>query len=240
MRARLLTATAVTALLALLTLPAAFADDHAAGESGEEPNNTAPEGWTALFNGKDIDGWEIKSGKATYKVEDGAIVGTTEKGSPNTFLCTPNTYGDFELKFQVLLHDNGLNSGCQIRSKLTGDLEKFGGRLAGPQVEIEATGNKGSESGLIYGEASGGWQSPNPNQRSHKHFKNQQWNQYHIIAKGRRIQTFINGEQIEDLELKEDYYERFKEGVIGLQVHGVGNRGPFRVRWRNIYIKELD
>lgn len=44
-------------------------------------------GWTSLFDGKTLDGWSVHGGFASYKVEDGTIVGTTVAGSPNTFLC---------------------------------------------------------------------------------------------------------------------------------------------------------
>ncbi|UCD50152.1 MAG: DUF1080 domain-containing protein, partial [Phycisphaerales bacterium] len=46
------------------------------------------EQWTALFDGKTLDNWSVHSGFAKYHVEGDAIVGTTVKNSPNTFLCT--------------------------------------------------------------------------------------------------------------------------------------------------------
>ena len=33
--------------------------------------------WVALFDGKTLDGWSVKGGKALYKAEEGMIVGTT-------------------------------------------------------------------------------------------------------------------------------------------------------------------
>src|SRR5438874_13614506 len=74
----------------------------------------AQDAWVSLFDGKSLDGWEIKGGKAEYKVEDGAIVGTTVARSPNTFLCK-GPFSDFLLEFDVLC-DKPLNSGVQIRS----------------------------------------------------------------------------------------------------------------------------
>ncbi|MBT3570423.1 MAG: DUF1080 domain-containing protein, partial [Opitutae bacterium] len=59
--------------------------------------NASAAEWTTIFNGKDIKGWEKKGGEADYKVEDGCIVGTTKPKTPNTFLCPPKKYGDFEL-----------------------------------------------------------------------------------------------------------------------------------------------
>ncbi len=197
------------------------------------------EGWQLLFDGKTVDGWSIKSGFATYKVEDGCVVGTTKPGSPNTFLCSDAKFADFELTFEVKF-DQFFNSGCQIRSKLKGD--KYGGRVYGPQVEIEKSPG---QAGFVYGEAAGGWQSPEPKSKdkavsTHSHFKNEGWNQYRIVAKGRRIQTWINGNAVADLEYDEQRYKDNSEGFIGLQVHGVGkNPNPMSVRWKNIYIRPI-
>ena len=68
-----------------------------------------------LFDGKTLKDWKTHGGKATYRVENGMIVGMTVEGSPNTFLCTARNYGDFVLEFDVLC-DKELNSGVQIRS----------------------------------------------------------------------------------------------------------------------------
>lgn len=235
-----LTTVLSTSLLLGYGVTPSLADHHLAGEAAE----TEKQGWVDLFDGESIENdWVVLSGKATYRVEDGAIVGTTEPGSPNTFLCTKQTYGDFELTFEVLLHDNQLNSGVQIRSQLDENQnQQYGGRINGPQVEIEAGPG---QSGYIYGEASGGWLSPEPKSKDravnqHDHFKNGVWNTYRVVAKGPRIQTWINGEMIADLTVSDEYQEKYAQGMIGLQVHGVGNNGPFSVRWRNLKIRELD
>ena len=44
--------------------------------------------WQSLFDGKTLDGWYARGGVAEYRVEDAVIVGTTVRGSPNSFLCT--------------------------------------------------------------------------------------------------------------------------------------------------------
>jgi len=199
-------------------------------------------GWVSLFDGKTLDGWIQKNGTAPYVVKDGAILGTTAQGSPNSFLCTTKEYGDFELEFEVKLFDPQLNSGVQIRSQTRepkGD-QKFG-RVNGPQVEIEASGAKGAESGYVYGEATGrGWLTPKDRLKPHKTFQDGKWNKYRVVAKGPRIQTWINGKPIEDLT-DEPIYKTHPKGFIGLQVHGIGKKaGPYRVAWRNIRIRELD
>ena len=197
------------------------------------------DGWVPLFDGKSLEGWIQKNGTATYRVEEGTMVGKTSTGSPNSFLCTAKEYGDFELEFEVKV-DSRLNSGVQIRSKTreaTGQ-EKFG-RVYGPQVEIEAGGPNGCTAGYVYGEATGrGWLTPADRLKPHKHFKANEWNQYRIIAKGPRIQTFLNGVEIENL-VDEPIYETHPSGFIGLQVHGIPrDAGPFEVAWRNIRIRE--
>ncbi len=193
--------------------------------------NKSDGGFISIFDGKTLDGWTQRNGTATYKVVDNTIVGTTAKGSPNSFLCTNKLYGNFELHFEVKVHDS-LNSGVQIRSQSKGGTPD--GRVNGPQVEIEAC----CESGYIYGEAAGGWMTPKDMLKPHKHFKKGKWNSYRVIAEGARIQTWINGTQISDL-VDEEKLKTHPKGFIGLQVHGVGKRGPFDVAWRNIKIREI-
>ncbi len=202
--------------------------------------SSAEDGWKKLFDGKSLDDWSIKSGYASYEIEDGGVIlGKTAEGSPNTFLCTPEKYADFELRFEVKV-DQGLNSGVQIRSLLKDqDKNKYGGRVYGPQVEIE-TGP--GQSGFIYGEATGrGWLSPEPKSDNgqHDHFRNDDWNEYRVVAKGPNIKVWINGEMISDLT-DEEIYKTHPEGIIGLQVHGIkSGSGPYQVRWRNLKIKSL-
>ena len=114
------------------------------------------------------------------------------------------------------------------------------GRVYGPQVEIESSGAKGAEAGYVYGEATGlGWLTPPDKLKPHKTFKDGEWNHYRVVAKGPLIQTWINGQPIEDIT-HEEIYKSFPAGFIGLQVHGVKKGlGPFEVRWRNIRIEEL-
>jgi hypothetical protein len=189
--------------------------------------------WVSIFDGKSLTGWIQKNGTATYRVENGAIVGRTAEGSPNSFLCTTKEYADFELEFEVKV-DNALNSGVQIRSQTRGGPD---GRVNGPQVEIEAGPG---EAGYIYGEATDrGWLTPKDRLKPHAHFKHGEWNHYRILAQGPRIQTWINGQKIEDLT-DEPIYKTHPKGFVGLQVHGIDKgAGPFEVAWRNIRIREL-
>ncbi|QDS94100.1 hypothetical protein FF011L_28780 [Roseimaritima multifibrata] len=189
-------------------------------------------GFVSLFNGKDLDGWSQKNGTATYRVEGDSIVGKTNTGSPNSFLCTDKPYGDFEMTFDVKV-DTALNSGVQIRSQTKGDTPD--GRVNGPQVEISLDGM----AGYVYGESAGGWMTPDADRKSHTHFQDGEWNSYRIVAFGPRIQTWINGTPISDL-VDMDKFKTHREGFIGLQVHGIpADKGPYEVRWRNLKIRDL-
>ncbi len=192
------------------------------------------DGWVSLFDGKTLTGWEQKNGTATYRVEDGVIVGKTSEGSPNSFLCSAKEYGDFELKFDVKV-DDALNSGVQIRSASKPNFNN--GRVHGPQVEIATDGT----AGFIYGEALGThWLSDEAgmNDPAKKAaFKNGAWNKYHVKASGKSIKTWINDVPVADLV---DEKSNMPKGFIALQVHGIKKgSGPYEVRWRNLQLKDL-
>ncbi|MDF1826215.1 MAG: DUF1080 domain-containing protein [Verrucomicrobiales bacterium] len=221
-----------------------------AAETASEPAAGAEDGWVSLFDGESLKGWKHSTlGTAEYTVVDGTIHGQTVEGSPNSFLLSEKQYGDFELQFEVKVHDS-LNSGCQIRSreKKQEDLATTGkngkpatdiDRFFGPQVELESSPG---QSGYVYGEATGrGWISEEPQDKEHSHdyMKNGEWNQIRIVAKGANIKTFINGNAVADLT-DAAIYETHPKGHIGLQVHGIKKgTGPFDVAWKNIRIKTL-
>lgn len=207
--------------------------------------------WISLFDGKTLNGWSVHSGFAKYRVEDGTIIGTAIKGSPNTFLCTDREFGDFILEFEVLLADPELNSGVQFRSMIAKEEMVFwfrngegipqphkipGDRVYGYQVEI-ATETIGS-SGGVYDEARRAFMPWRPEEGSEasKAFKDNQWNQYRVECKGNSIKTTVNG------IVCADFMDSLNEsGIIGLQVHDVGDDPtPYEVRWRNIRIMVLD
>ncbi len=207
--------------------------------------------WTALFDGQTLDGWSVHSGFATYRVEDGAIVGTAEKGSPNTFLCTDRTFENFILEFEVWLVHPELNSGVQFRSMVAahetvfwfrngeGDLQTTTipeDRVYGYQVEI--AGESVGSSGGVYDEARRAFMEdwwPEEGSEASRAFRDNQWNKYRIECRGDSIRTIVNGVVVADFRDGLNY-----SGIIGLQVHDVGqNPTPYEVKWRNIRIMEL-
>lgn len=219
-------------LLGLLLLCTCSTEAFSADEDGFRP----------LFDGKTLEGWTQKGGKATYEVVDGAVVGTSVAQTPNSFLCTDKEYGDFVLEVELKV-DNALNSGIQIRSHCFEKPTKFkkkeipAGRVHGYQVEIDPT-DRGF-SGGIYDEGRRGWLNDlagDKHKAARAAFKRDGWNKYRIEARGNSIKTWVNG--IPAADLKDDVD---KSGFIALQVHSVPNKNAGKqVRWRNIRIKELD
>ncbi|HTU89504.1 MAG TPA: DUF1080 domain-containing protein [Gemmataceae bacterium] len=202
------------------------------------------DGWKPLFNGKDLDGWVQRGGKAKYRVEDNQIVGNSVPNTKNSFLCTKRDYADFilELEFKV---DPKLNSGVQIRShcfdeEKTVEIEgkKFkvpAGIVHGYQVEIDPS--ERSWSGSIYDESRRRrfLYDLKENEAARKAFKPNEWNKFRIECRGDSIKTWING--VAAVDLKDSVTP---SGFIALQVHAVGKETePREVRWRNLRIKEL-
>ena len=189
--------------------------------------------WKDLFNGNDLKGWTKKNGNAEYKIIDKAIVGISQMNTPNTFLCTDETYGDFVLEMDVKV-EVGLNSGIQIRS--LSDPSVMNSRVQGYQVEIDPA--ERAWSGGIYDEARNGWLYPlSINPKGQKAFKNGQWNKYHIEAIGSRLKTWING-----IPCANVLDPQTARGFIALQVHQIKNEAQngLTVQWRNIRIATGD
>ena len=193
----------------------------------------AKDGWTDLFNAKDLTGWVLRNGEAEYKVENKEIIGISKAGTPNSFLCTEKEYGDFILEFELMV-DTALNSGVQIRSHSLPEFKN--GRVHGYQVEVDPS-SRGWSAG-IYDEARNGWLYPvtpyNPDAVSA--FKNFEWNHYRVEAIGNSIKTWLNGVPVADLLVDLD-----DSGFIALQVHQINVKSkPWAegttVRWRNLRI----
>ena len=187
--------------------------------------------WKELFNGKNLKGWEKLDGTAEYRIENGEIVGISKTGTPNTFLATKKTYGDFILEYEMKM-DRGLNSGVQFRSvRHQPDGTE---RVNGYQVECDDHSDRPWVGG-IYEEAGRGWLYPmSHNPDSYKAFKRGEWNHYRIEAIGNSIRTYINGVSFANLA-----DDGRSEGFIALQVHGIGNKVEQEgkeIRWRNIRI----
>ena len=185
--------------------------------------------WESLFNGQNLEGWKLINGYAKYDVKDGAIVGSSVFGSPNSFLVTEKNYSDFilEFEFRVL---GGLNSGVQFRSESKADYRE--GKVHGYQYEIDP--GERAWTGGIFDESRRGWLYPltdKPDARAA--YRKDEWNLGRIEAVGPSIKTYLNGTLCAELR-----DEMTLSGFIGLQVHRVKdpNREGLTVEWRNLRI----
>jgi len=217
------------------------------------------EPWKDLFDGKTLNGWVQKGGKAKYEVVDGQIVGSTVLSTPNSFLCTEKTYGDFilECDFKV---DPRLNSGIQIRSECFDKETKVewkgktitiaAGRVHGYQVEIDPdVPRKRMWTAGIYDEGRRAWLFPSDGERGPEGkafseqgtriFKPNDWNHVRVEAIGDSIKTWLNGEACAAIK-----DSMTPTGFIALQVHSIGSdkgkgKEGAQVRWRHLRIQAI-
>ncbi len=187
--------------------------------------------WVDLFNGKNLKGWKQLDGTADYRVENGEVVGTSKTGTPNSFMATKQLYGDFILEYEMKM-DRGLNSGVQFRS--VAHRPDGSERVNGYQVECDDHDDR-PWAGGIYEEADRGWLYPmSYNPGVAKENKRGEWNHIRIEAVGNIIRTYVNGVNFANL-----VDDGRAEGLIALQVHGIGNRVESEgkeIRWKNIRI----
>lgn len=237
----------------LLFAVAAFVSCQPASQNSENvtenETDTSSGDYTMIFNGENLEGWEVKGGDANFYVEDGAIVGLTEEDVPNSFLVTENEYDDFvlELEFKI---DPEINSGVQIRSGvyekdtttayLSGKLEEGtrdwkAGRVHGYQIEIDPSDR--AWTGGFYEEGGRGWLQPlTDNVASQEAFKQGEWNHLKINADGNHFETWING--VKAADTTDDVA---RSGFIGLQLHSAWKDQQVgkKVWFRDIRIQEL-
>jgi hypothetical protein len=197
-----------------------------AGAAGAAENTGAP-----LFDGRSLNGWKQLGGAADYQVIDGAIVGSSRPGVPNSFLVTEKNYGDFILEFDVRQDVGPTNSGVQFRSLSTPEFEN--GRVHGYQADIDPSPRQWS--GQIYEEAQRGWFSTgetNPPAKSL--YKFGEWNHYRIEAIGPRLRVWINNGAAADV-----IDSATASGFIGLQVHSINNADESgrTTSWKNLVIQ---
>ncbi len=198
--------------------------------------------WTPLFDGTSLKGWHRAgdvNGQAEYTVQDGCIVGTTRKGTPNSFLCADKTYANFILEFEFQV-PAGMNSGVQIRSICDPQVNK--GRVHGYQVEIDPSARAWTAG--IYDEGRRGWlynltqiekeRGKEAAAAARQAFKADAWNHVRVEASGPRLRTWLNGVAVADLT-----DSMTLSGVIALQVHATDDPTPKQVRWRNLRLQEL-
>lgn len=199
-------------------------------------NAQAAKGWINLFDGKTLKGWKQATGKASYAVENGQIVGTSAVESHNSFLITEKEYGDFILELDTKVDDKVSNSGVQTRSHLDPNGNGGVGRVYGRQVEIDPSDRRWT--GGIEDEARRDWlYTLQYNQKAQPAFKQGEWNHLKIECIGNTTKTWVNGIAAAYVVDTID-----NKGFIGLQVHAVGKSEDAgkKIYFKNIRIKTSD
>lgn len=188
------------------------------------------DGWTNLFNGKNLKGWKVLDGTAEFKVQNGEIIGISKMNTQNTFLATQETYSDFILEYEARI-DPDLNAGVQIRSNSLPDYRN--GAVHGYQVELDPSNR--SWSGGLFDEKRRGWlYNLECNPKGKEAFKNNEWNKFRVEAIGHNIRVWLNG--VQTVDLADDLSA---SGFIALQVHNIRNekKAGKEIRYKNIRIK---
>ena len=176
---------------------------------------------TSLFNGYNLDGWNIHGTEKWY-VEDGNLICESGLDKQYGYLSTKESYKDFELSLDFKQEANG-NSGVFIRSTVQGTI------VSGWQVEVAPPGNN---SGGIYESYGRGWLIK-PKKEKDKALKMGKWNNMKIRVKGDQIISWING--IEMVNFKDEKIGK-GEGSIVLQIH---DGGGIKVKWKNILLTKI-
>ncbi len=192
-------------------------------------------GWTALFDGKTLNGWKQLGGKASYSVDKGAILGLTVPNTPNSFLVTDKTYGDFALELEVRIEDTTANSGIQFRSHYDPAGNNGNGKVFGYQYELDPSARRWTAG--IYDEGRRDWLYPlSYHPSAQGAFKLHQFNKVRIECIGNELRTWINGTPAAYVVDAAD-----KDGFLALQVHAIGKpemKGE-KIWWKNIRIKPI-
>ena len=184
--------------------------------------------WRDLVGGGSLAGWRTLGGKAPYVVEGGEVVGRSILNSPNSWLATKETFGDFILEYEAKV-DPKLNSGVMIRGLSRADYR--GGKVHGYQAEIDSSPR--AWSGGIYDEERRGWLNPlTRNPAAQRAFRVGDWNRFRVEAIGSSIRTWVNG--VPAANLVDAMTAR---GFIALQVHSVPDDPAMvglQARFRNV------
>jgi hypothetical protein len=237
MRSQLILAGAVLCFWPILQLPAL------AGT----PRPKDPDGWKRIFDGKTLKGWKAPD-MSYFKVEDGAITGfSTRDHIPpeNQFIVWQDgKVDDFELKFKFRISGSKANSGMQFRSEVKerglvhgyqADIaKKYVGGIwdeYGPRASLAARGEKsiideqGKKTVTRFADAA----------ELESKINLEQWNEYHIVARGPHIVLKINGEMTAELEDREIGKSR-ASGVLAMPIIP---GEPMKVQYKDIQLKAL-
>jgi len=204
-------------------------------------------GFESIFDGKSLKGWD--GDPTLWRVENETIIGESTAEKPlkiNTFLIWRGGQPkDFELKLEYRI--NSTNSGVQYRSVELTEVGKW--VMKGYQADIDF---QNTYTGQLYEERGRGFLALRGQATRLQEGKKQvianlggddlkslikanDWNQFHIIAKGNSLTHILNG-RLMAVAIDEDAKNRAMGGLIGFQMH-MGP--PMKVEFRNIWLKNF-
>jgi Domain of Unknown Function (DUF1080) len=206
-------------------------------------------GFESIFDGTTLKGWD--GDPDAWRAENGVLIGESTAEKPlkaNTFIVWRGGQPkDFELKLEYRL--NSTNSGVQYRSADAPDIGKW--VLKGYQADIDFDNRY---TGQLYEERGRGFlalrgqstyipsgQKPRiigtleSGDALKAFIKTDDWNQLHIIARGRTLIHILNG-HVMSVVVDDDTAKGAASGLIGFQMH-VGP--PMKVQFRNIWLKNV-
>lgn len=198
-------------------------------------------GWTELFDGHSLAGWEPLGAPSGYAAQDGVLALLT-KGESET-IATKEDFTDFDLRFDFKLAEMA-NSGLFLRAARDGSNPAFSGceiQLLDDFHWEERTKSKlkpWQHTGSLYGSvASGEPLAVHPLG---------QWNTLEVHYQGTRIAAKLNGRELYNVDtstLKPEqgtpFAERAKSGFIGLQRHAPELDGDAYAWFRNVFVRRL-
>jgi len=194
------------------------------------PLCAAEDGWTSLFNGKDLTGWKVNEHQSTFSVQDGAIVAHGPRS--HCFYVGDfhdHNFKDFELTVDVMTKPNS-NGGIYIQT----EYQDQGWPQKGFEIQVNNTFNTDPrKTASIY----------EVKDNNDKVAEDNKWFTEDIVVKGNTITTKVDGRLIEEWTQPADWQgtkdfagRRIGSGTIALQGHDPGST----VYYKNIRIKLLE
>ena len=179
------------------------------------------EGWTSLFDGKSMEGWEkVGNEKSVWEVKEGALCGS---GPASMLVCTKGPYKNFRYRAEVKINDKG-NSGLYFRTTRKPSFSD------GYEAQIDSTHRDPIRTGSLYGMCHVYKRLVEPDK----------WFTYEIEVRDdiwrrkpvTRIKVIVNGDELYEYL---DFAQSFKEGHFAFQQHDPGSK----VCVRKIAVMEL-
>jgi hypothetical protein len=206
----------VSAVALAAGMRGAFAQEAAAPQAAGQAERTP---WTPLFNGKDLTGWKPE-GNATWKVENGLLIGTQGPGNAPGDLFTEKEFANFRLRVVYKVHYPA-NSGVWFRYQSP---EKA------YQADILEYKDPVAYSGTLYSPGKM-FLAANTDPKLEKR---DDWNTMIVRAEGDHLIIRLNGTKTADV-----HDSSYDKGRIGFQIHAGDEFKDMVFTVKEISIREL-